>query len=247
MKISVIAPVFNEQDIIPEFYARLIQTMQHINMDYEVILVDDGSTNQTPDIIRRLNKENPRLTGLHFSRNFGHQAALAAGLAAVTGDVAVLMDSDLQDPPECIPNFLDCWKKGYHVVYAVRIKRKESVLKRLCYVAFYRMLKYMSNIHIPLDSGDFALIDRQVVDEINALPERNRFLRGLRAWIGFQQIGIPVERHARSSGKPGYTIKKLFQLASDGVFSFSWVPLRLLSLLGLISIIVGLIYFIFVL
>ena len=247
MKISVVAPVFNEQDIIPEFYARLTHTMQEIDKDYEVILVDDGSTDRTSEIIRRLNEADPRLTALHFSRNFGHQAALAAGLAHVSGDVAILMDSDLQDPPECIPTFLDHWKKGYHVVYAVRIKRKEFVLRRFCYVAFYRVLKYMSNVHIPADSGDFALMDRQVVDELNALPERNRFLRGLRAWIGFRQIGIPVERHARASGRPGYTIKKLFQLASDGIFSFSWLPLRLLSLLGLVSVIAGLAYFILVL
>jgi len=244
MKLSVVSPIFNEQDTIPELCDRIVATMKRLDIDYEVILVDDGSTDRTAEVIRSRNEKNPRLTGLHLSRNFGHQAALTAGLNHVSGDAIVLMDGDLQDPPECIPEFLDYWNKGYHVVFATRVKRKEIFLKRIGYVAFYRILQYLSNIHIPLNSGDFALIDRQVVDELNALPERNRFLRGLRAWVGFRQIGIPVERHARHSGRPGYTLRKLVRLASDGIFSFSWMPLRLLSCFGLVSVMVGLIYFI---
>ena len=233
-KISVVAPAYNEEDTLHEFYRRLTDVLVDLDdMDYEVIIVTDGSVDKTPDILRSLHEKNAKWRGVHFSRNFGHQAAIAAGLAHAKGDAVVMMDSDLQDPPEALPGFINQWKAGYQVVYAIRTERKESIFKRFCYALFYRILNRISTIKIPLDAGDFSLMDRKVVWELNAFSEHNRFIRGLRAWVGFRQLGVPVERSERMAGTPQYTIQKLFKLATDGFFSFSWMPLRLLTIFGL--------------
>jgi dolichol-phosphate mannosyltransferase len=198
--------------------------------------------------MREMTLRDSRFKVIRFSRNFGHQAAITAGLRETQGDAAVIMDGDLQDPPEELPRFLDRWRDGYHVVYAVRTHRKEGWLKRACYAAFYRLLALISDIQIPLDSGDFCVMDRRVVDVLNhGLPEQIRFVRGLRAFAGFQQIGVAYERDRRAAGEVKYTFIKLLKLALDGVFDFSLLPLRLATLLGFLiavpSFLVGM-YFI---
>ena len=184
---------------------------------------------------------DPRIVGVRLSRNFGHQAALTAALEAVTGDVVVAMDGDLQDRPEEIPRFVAEFERGYDVVYAQRTRRKESLPLRASYYVFYRLMRRLSEVDVPVDSGDFALLSRRVVDQINQLPERHRYIRGLRTWVGYDQIGIPVERDPRAGGEPSYTVRKLFRLAFDGVFAFSVTPLRAAWLMGaLVSAAAGL-------
>jgi dolichol-phosphate mannosyltransferase len=187
-------------------------------------------------------ENDSRLVVVALSRNFGHQTALAAALDYVSGDVAVLMDGDLQDPPEAIPLFLDAYKKGYDVVYAKRVNRKEAWWLRACYYLFYRLIAWLSSIRLPLDSGDFGLMSGRVINEIRSMPEHHRYIRGLRSWVGFSQIGIPVEREARSAGRTKYSPLRLLKLASDGIFAFSIVPLRVASLLGAAATALSLVY-----
>jgi polyisoprenyl-phosphate glycosyltransferase len=231
-KISVVVPCYNEEAVLPQLFQRLSAVVGTWNMDYDVICVDDGSCDQTWEILKRQHEKDPRWRCLSFARNFGHQIAVSAGLFHATGDAVVVIDADLQDPPEQILRLLEKWREGYDVVYAIRQKRKENFLKRTCYWGFYRLVSHMVPFKMPLDTGDFCLISRRVVKVINAMPERARFVRGLRAWAGFQQIGIAYEREARAAGSPKYTMNKLFKLAWDGVFSFSTVPLRLAAYLG---------------
>lgn len=231
--ITIVVPCCNEQEAIPHLYDRLSQAAQSWGEDYEVIAVDDGSIDNTLDLLEEIHRRDPRWKIISFSRNFGHQVAISAGMQYAKGDCVVLIDADLQDPPEQINNFLAEWRKSYEVVYAIREKRKESLFKRFCYKIFYRFLGKIANINIPLDSGDFCLMDKKVVDLLKQMPEKNRFVRGLRAWAGFRQIGLSYERGARIAGEPKYTLKKLVQLAIDGSFSFSIVPLRIVSLLGI--------------
>ena len=240
--ISIVAPVYNEQECLETLKARVDHALADVSCRYDVYLVDDGSRDRTPDIIRRIARVDRRWHGVFLARNFGHQAAISAGLAIARGDAVVVMDGDLQDSPEAIPAMLERWQSGYDVVYAVRTKRKESVFHRLAYWAFYRLLNGMSEQRVPVDAGDFRLMSRRVVDALNALPERNRFIRGLRAWVGFRQIGIEVERCARAAGRPKYTLAKLVRLAADGVLDFSWMPLRAASIAGFMSIGVASIY-----
>jgi dolichol-phosphate mannosyltransferase len=181
-------------------------------------------------------ERDPRIVVVELSRNFGHQIALAAAIDQVSGDVVVLMDGDLQDPPESIPTLVDHYRQGYDVVYAQRVNRKEPWWLRMCYYIFYRLLAALSSIELPLDSGDFGLMSRRVIDEIRAMPEHHRYLRGLRTWVGFRQIGIPIERAARHAGRTKYSPLKLLKLASDGIFAFSIVPLRAAAILGAIAI-----------
>jgi dolichol-phosphate mannosyltransferase len=204
--------------------------------------VDDGSSDRTPVLLEQAAQEDSRLVVVLLSRNFGHQTALAAALDHVTGDVAVLMDGDLQDPPEAIPALLDAYRQGYDVVYVRRIKRKEPWWLRLCYHLFYRLLAALSSIRLPLDAGDFGLMSRRVIEEIRRMPEHHRYLRGMRAWVGFRQIGIPIERSARQTGKTKYGLLRLLKLASDGLFAFSIVPLRAAAMLGAISIALSSLY-----
>jgi len=230
--ISVVIPVYNEELILDKLYERLTSVLDTIDRNFEVILVDDGSRDNSPEIMKRLHDRDPRIKVIRFSRNFGHQIAISAGINFVNGDVCIIMDADLQDPPEVLPQFLEKWREGYDVIYAIRTKRKENIFKRASYAVFYRILSSISNIEIPLDSGDFCVMDRKIVNILNRMPERNRFVRGIRSWLGFKQIGLPYERDKRFAGEVKYTFRKLLRLAFDGVISFSFVPLKMASLFG---------------
>ncbi|MCB1035598.1 MAG: glycosyltransferase family 2 protein [Acidobacteria bacterium] len=235
-RISLAIPIYNEAGVLPELLRRVRSTLDEIpGGPHEAVLVDDGSSDGSAAILDRAAEEDPRLVAVHLSRNFGHQAALSAALDHVDGDVVVLMDGDLQDPPEEVHRFLAKHDEGYDVVYAVRRDRKESWVLRACYFLFYRLIAMVSDIRLPLDSGDFALLSRRVVDQIRRAPEHNRYLRGLRAWVGYRQVGIPVERSERFAGTPKYSTWRLIKLALDGIFAFSLVPLRLAALLGLVG------------
>lgn len=229
--ISIIIPVYNEEKIIQELLERLKNSIKNIGL-YEIIFVDDGSTDKTRGIILESMREIPEIKYIRFSRNFGHQIAITAGLKNASGQAAVIIDGDLQDPPELIPDFIKKWHEGARIVYAIRKKRKENIFKRASYSIYYRILAKIANINIPLDSGDFCLIDREAIDFLNALPEHNRFIRGLRSWTGFESAGIEYERDARFAGETKYTFGKLVKLALDGVTGFSVVPLRLAVYLG---------------
>jgi len=232
--LSVIVPCYNEEDSLPALFARIEKIAQDWPEQHEVICIDDGSRDRTVDLLREQHARNPQWKLIVLSRNFGHQSAVSAGLEAASGEVVAIIDADLQDPPELIEELIERWREGFEVVYAVRKKRKEGIFKRAAYYCFYRLMKSVTEIeNFPLDSGDFSLLDRKVVDTLVAFPEKNRFLRGLRAWSGFRQTGVEYERSARFAGEPKYTFRKLLGLASDGLFSFSGVPLRLASYVGL--------------
>ena len=226
-RVSVAIALHNEESVFPELIRRLTAVLDALGGGpHEVVLVDDGSTDRTFDLIIGAAASDPRIVGVRLSRNFGHQAALTAALEMVTGDVVVTMDGDLQDRPEEIPRLVAEYEKGYDVVYAQRVNRKESLPYRAAYFSFYRLMRKLSDVKVPVDSGDFALLSRRVVDQMNLLPERHRYIRGLRSWVGFPQTGLPVERDPRAGGQPSYTLRKLFRLAFDGVFAFSIAPLR---------------------
>jgi dolichol-phosphate mannosyltransferase len=228
-----VIPLFDEQENLPELHRRLRAALDPLDIEPEIILVNDGSSDATPTMIHMLSQADPRVVGVMLSRNFGHQAAVSAGIAECTGDAVIVMDGDLQDPPEVLEQFIARWRDGAEVVYAVRTKRKEGLLKRTAYGAFYRLLRKLSDIDIPLDSGDFGLMDRKVVNALMALPERQRFVRGLRCFVGFRQEGLVYERAGREAGAPKYTFKALVRLAMDGLISFSSAPLNLITYLGL--------------
>jgi len=232
-RLSVAIAVHNEDEVLPELARRISAVLDELpGGPHEVVLVDDGSTDKTWELILEAAASDPRFVGIRLSRNFGHQAALTAALEAVTGDLVVVMDGDLQDGPEEIPRFVAEYDRGYDVVYAQRVRRKESRPKRASYYFFYRLMRRLSEVAVPVDAGDFALLSRRVVDQINLLPERHRYIRGLRTWVGFQQTGIPIERQPRAGGTPSYTVGKLFRLAFDGMFAFSVAPLRAAWLFG---------------
>ena len=232
-KISIIIPCFNEEAVLPQLFERLGQAVTTWNADYEVICVDDGSRDRTWERLKAQHAANPRWRCLSFARNFGHQTAVSAGLHFATGDAAVVIDADLQDPPEEIARLLAKWREGYEVVFATRKKRRDPLLKRLLAWGFYRLLQKMTPLPMARDAGDFCLLDKKVVAVMNALPERSRYLRGLRTWCGFRQTAVEFDRAERAAGVPQYTFKKSFKLAMDGLFSFSAAPLRLATYLGL--------------
>ena len=233
-RISLVFPVYNEEQVLPVLYDRVRELLVQLPYEAEVILVNDGSRDGSLELLKRFHAADPRFKVIDFSRNFGHQVAITAGIDFATGDAVILLDADLQDPPELLPQFLQQWEAGYQVVYAVRRKRKEHLFKRMAYAAFYRVLQRISNIAMPLDAGDFCLMDRVVVDTLKAMQERNRFVRGLRSWAGFQQIGLEYDRAQRHSGEVKYTMSKLMRLALDGIFAFSYFPLQLASYTGFI-------------
>ena len=236
-RVSVAIALHDEAEVFPELVRRLGSVLDELpDGPHEIVLVDDGSTDATWSLILEAAASDNRIVGLRLSRNFGHQAALTAALERVTGDLVVVMDGDLQDRPEEIPRFVAEYDRGYDVVYAIRVGRKESRPLRAAYHLFYRLMARLSEVAVPVDSGDFALLSRRVVDQLNELPERHRYIRGLRTWVGFQQTGIEVERDARAAGKPSYTLRKLFGLGSDGIFAFSIAPLRAAWLFGAVAV-----------
>ena len=230
--LSIVIPVFNEQANLPVLYKRLLDVLAACEPDFEIIFVDDGSSDQSRAQLQAFAAEDLRIRVVELARNFGHQVAISAGLDFSRGRGVIVMDADLQDPPEVLPQFIARWREGHDVVYAIRQERKESWLMRAAYTGFYRLLQRIANIKIPIDSGDFCLMDRRVVDLLVAMPERNRFVRGIRSWVGLDQVGLPYERHARYAGKAKYSFSGLLYLALDGLFSFSFIPLRIISLLG---------------
>ncbi|HEY9873478.1 MAG TPA: glycosyltransferase family 2 protein [Candidatus Obscuribacterales bacterium] len=241
-KYSFIVPIYNEEETIPELYRRLSAVMDRMDDAVELVLINDGSQDHSLQIIREIYEQDRRICYLSFARNFGHQIAVTAGLNFARGQVVVVLDADLQDPPELIPDMVEKWRQGYQVVYAQRTQRlKESWFKRLTAYVFYRILKNLADVDIPTDTGDFCLMDRQVVDVLNALPERNRYIRGLRAWVGFQQTAIRFERDSRFAGQVKYNFRKSLALAVNGIVSFSKVPLRLSTYIGLLSAIIAII------
>lgn len=244
--LSIVIPVYNESDNLPSLYARLREALGQIGSSYEIVFVDDGSRDASPDILRAYAAADARVLLIELARNFGHQVAISAGLDYARGDGVIVMDADLQDPPEVLPQFVAKWREGHDVVYAIRTERKEHWLKRAAYATFYRLLKRVASIDIPLDAGDFCIMDRRVVDLLVGMPERNRFVRGIRSWVGLDQVGLAYERHARHAGKPKFTLTRLVYLALDGLFSFSYLPLRVITMLGfgvsLVSIVLALFY-----
>jgi dolichol-phosphate mannosyltransferase len=235
--LSIVIPLYNEDAVFVELWLRLAKVMDGMPLSAEVILVDDGSTDGTRELAMMACQEDPRFRLVALSRNFGHQLAVSAGLRHASGRAVAVLDGDLQDPPEVLLDFHRKLSEGYDVVYAVRRRRKEAWPKRLAYWVFYRVLRSISSIDIPLDSGDFCMMTRRVVRRINQMPERQRFVRGLRSWVGFRQTGLEYERGARGAGTSKYTFRKLIRLACDGVFSFSDAPLRLATWLGLFVVV----------
>lgn len=233
--ISIVIPILNEEACLPLLYQRLTQVASDWQDDYQVIIVDDGSSDQSPAIITDIMAKDAHFGLVQLSRTFGHQGAISAGVSFADGDAVIIMDGDLQDPPEEIATLLAKWREGYDVVYAIRTTRQESQIKQLLYMAFYRCLSVVSEIPIPMDSGDFCLLDRKVATVLRReLPESIRFVRGLRAYAGFKQVGVDCERDRRAAGKAKYTLRGLFRLAADGIFGFSTLPLRLATYLGLL-------------
>ncbi|MDJ1134982.1 glycosyltransferase family 2 protein [Streptomyces iconiensis] len=237
--LSVVVPVFNNATTLGELCARLRAELAKLGT-FEIVFVDDGSSDGSAELLYGLAEAHPAAVRLlRLSRNFGQQAAISAGLDASRGSAVVIMDADLQDPPELIAEMVRQWRAGNDAVCTVRRNRKEGVVKRACYSVFYRCFRYLAEMDVPLDSGEFSLLDRKVVDTLCAMPERSRFLRGLRSWSGFRQTSIAYDRPARPSGESQYTVRRLFRLATDGLLAFSSVPLRISSLLGLLSSALG--------
>jgi polyisoprenyl-phosphate glycosyltransferase len=236
VQFSFVVPIYNEEANIPELYRRLKEVMAQLEGEVEVILVNDGSRDRSLQLLRQIHAHDPRFCYLSFARNFGHQIAVTAGLNFCRGRAIVVMDADLQDPPELVLEMAKQWRQGYAVVYAQRSQRRqENWFKRLMAFGFYRVLRNLADVEIPTDTGDFCLMDRRVVDLLNAMPERNRYIRGLRAWVGFPQTAILFERDPRFAGEEKYTFRKSFALAVSGLVSFSRVPLRISTYIGLIA------------
>ncbi|MBP1701452.1 MAG: putative glycosyltransferase [Chloroflexi bacterium] len=233
---SVIAPIYNESGNISELYRRVSETMNAVGEEWEVIFVDDGSSDGSTDIIRQLAQNDPHVRPVIFARNFGHQVAVTAGLDFSRGQAVVMIDSDLQDPPEVIPDLIARWREGYEVVYAVRAEREgETWFKLFTAKLFYRVIYKITEVDIPLDTGDFRLIDRKVVNVLNQMREHHRFLRGMSVWVGFRQIGVPYKRAARFTGETKYPLRKMTRFASDAITSFSYFPLQLATYIGFLS------------
>ena len=244
IELSAVVPIYNEEESLPELYRRLVAVLAPLASSFELVLVNDGSRDHSARILDSLAASDERCRVLHLSRNFGHQAALAAGLAHARGRAVVVLDADLQDPPELVGPMLDAWRAGNDIVYARRTSRqRESASKRLFAWGYYRILRRLTDVDIPTDTGDFCLMDRQVVDLLNGMPERNRYVRGLRAWVGFRQTAVDYERPPRFAGEPKYNFRRSFALAVNGVLSLSKAPLRVATWLGvfvsLVSFLLG--------
>ncbi len=241
--VSIVIPLYNEEQVFDRLISRLDSVLNDFEYATEVILIDDGSRDNTAALMKAKCLSDERYTGLFLSRNHGHQLALSAGLAHAKGlDAIMVLDGDLQDPPELINEFYKLYKNGNDVVYAIRKNRKEGPLKKMAYWAYYRLQKSVSNFNIPIDSGDFGLMSRRVVDKLNAMPEQSRYLRGMRSWVGYKQIGYEYSRDERKEGQSNYGWKQLLGLAFNGIFNFSEFPIRLITKLGLSTIVISLIY-----
>lgn len=247
IKISIVVPLYNEEAVFDKLIERLLNVINQTNFTCEVILINDGSRDKTPFLIEQICKKDKRFTGVLLSRNHGHQLAVSSGLYYVRGtEGAMIIDGDLQDPPELINDFYKLMEEGYDVIYAVRKNRKESALKKFAYWIYYRLQQKISNFTIPIDSGDFSMISRRVVDTMNSMPEQSRYLRGMRSWVGFKQKAFEYDRDERQAGETKYSWKKLFELAFNGIFNFSDFPVRIITRLGLFTIFLSIIYFIYI-
>lgn len=242
--ISIVVPLYNEEEVFNKLIQRLTSVINNTSFSCEVILVNDGSSDKTDTLIQKICKEDTRFTGVLLSRNHGHQLAVTAGLQYVRGKKgAMIIDGDLQDPPELVNQFYDLLINGYDVIYAVRKNRKESFIKKMAYSSYYRLQKKVSNFNIPIDSGDFSMLSRRVVDTMNNMPEQSRYLRGMRAWVGYKQIAYEYDRDERHAGETKYSWTKLFELAFNGIFNFSDFPVKIITRLGFLTVIFSLIYF----
>jgi len=241
-RISVVAPAFNEQETLAEFYRHVREVMDGLGEPWELILVNDGSSDDTPQICRQLHVKDPHVCVVDFARNFGHQIAVTAGMDHARGEAIVTIDADLQDPPEVIPDLVARWREGYQVVYGVRSEREgETWFKLLTARMFYRLIRAITDVDIPMEAGDFRLLDRRVVEELGRIREHRRFIRGLTSWVGYRQIGVPYARHARFAGQTKYPLRKMVRLALDAITGFSDLPLRLAWTCGFILIGLGLV------
>lgn len=246
-EVSIVIPLYNEEDVFSELIGRLTKLIDSFHKKIEVILVDDGSSDSTAELMRTLALQDERFQSVILSRNFGHQIALSAGLQQISAtDAVFIIDADLQDPPELLQQFYQLYEEGYDVVYAIRKNRKEGILKKLAYATFYRIMDKISYVRIPLDTGDFSLISARMAKLLNEMPEESRYLRGMRSWLGFRQIGVEYDRAERMSGESKYSLKKLFQLAFNGIFNFSEFPIKLITNLGLLTILSSIGYLIYV-
>ena len=246
--LSVVVPVYNEQEVIGETVKRLVGVLDGMSVDYEVVFVNDGSQDGTLSVLRPLCEADARLKLVNFSRNFGHQIAITAGMDMTRGDAVVGIDADLQDPPEVIPGMFEVWKQGYEVVYGKRVSREgETFFKKFTARVFYRFMARMTEVDMPVDTGDFRLIDRRVVDALRRIPERNRYVRGIVSWLGFRQYAYEYERHERFAGQTKYPLKKMLKLASDGLVSFSVKPLRWILGTGIVLSVLSVLYLLYVL
>ena len=244
LDISIIVPLYNEQAVFDKLIERLVKVIDATLFSCEVILIDDGSTDNTRHLVDKICEKDSRFTGILLSRNHGHQLAVSAGLANVRGQKgAMIIDGDLQDPPELVNEFYELLVNGYDVIYAIRKNRKESFLKKIAYSTYYRLQKKISSFNIPIDSGDFSMLSRRVVDNMNNMPEQSRYLRGMRAWVGFKQIGYEYDRDERQAGETKYSWKKLFELAFNGIFNFSDFPVKFITRTGFITVVFSLFYF----
>lgn len=242
--ISIIVPLYNEELVFEQLIKRLRSVVSSTDFSCEIILVNDGSSDNTEALIEAICEEDKRFTGIILSRNYGHQLAVSAGMAYVRGKKgAMIIDGDLQDPPELVTEFYKLLENGYDVIYAIRKNRKETFFKKLAYSAYYRLQKKISSFNIPIDSGDFSMLSKRVVETMNAMPEQSRYLRGMRAWVGFKQIGFEYDRDERYAGETKYSWTKLFELAFNGIFNFSNFPVKIITRLGFFTILFSLIYF----
>ena len=246
VELSVVVPLYNEELVIEAMYERMTGVLEGMGCEYELVLVNDGSADRTLQMAREICARDPRVKLISFSRNFGHQFAITAGMDKSRGEAVVVIDADLQDPPEVIPEMVAKWKEGYDVVYGVRDKREgESWFKLTTASMFYRILKRMTSIHIPVDTGDFRLVDRRALDQFNTMRERARFVRGMVSWVGFKQGEVRYVRHERFAGETKYPFSKMLKFAIDGMLSFSQAPLKLASTMGLVSSVIAFLFILY--
>ncbi|MGC9398612.1 MAG: glycosyltransferase family 2 protein [Anaerolineae bacterium] len=240
-RFSIVGPVYNEEILISQFYARVHEVMEALGEPWEVVLVNDGSTDRTPEILDALHAQDPEhVVVVHFARNFGHQIAITAGMDHAQGEAVTIIDTDLQDPPEVIADLIEKWREGYEVVYAVRTEREgETWFKLATARLFYRLIQALTDVTIPMEAGDFRLLDRKVVDVMGHMREKHRFVRAMVAWVGFRQIGVPYHRRARAAGETKYSFPKMFRLALDAITGFSFLPLKLATWAGSLFTLAG--------